>query len=140
MNDSLHQSGNDHDQTSGSSFNFHDPNFVEWWLKSLYLLPPEMQINAAAWLKSVVHVPEVHAEVDLFTARFGAGPLAASIEVLPGLPQEGSTKSGDGAWVEAATASLQRLWREKPSMIWLAGLAVAVLVIRGVSAIGRIFS
>lgn len=140
MNNQLHQTGNDHEQTSGSGFNFHDPNFVEWWLKSLYLLPPEMQINAATWLKSVVHVPEVHAEVDLFNARFGAGPLAASDQVLPGAPHEQPTKTEEGTWFEVATASLQKLWRERPSMIWLAGLAVAVLVIRGVGAIGRIFS
>jgi hypothetical protein len=104
------------------------------------MLPPEMQINAATWVKSVVHVHEVHAEVDLFTARFGAGPLAAHLEVLPGLPHDQPVKSGEGAWFEIATASFQRLWRERPSMIWLAGLAVTVLVIRGVGALGRIFS
>ncbi len=140
MNDQPQQSRNDLEKASGSSFNFHDPNFVEWWLQSLYMLPPEMQINAATWVKSVVHVHEVHAEVDLFTARFGAGPLAAHLEVLPGLPHDQPVKSGEGAWFEIATASFQRLWRERPSMIWLAGLAVTVLVIRGVGALGRIFS
>lgn len=132
-----HQPGQDGVQRS--AFDFHDPRFVEWWLGSLYLLPPEVQISVASSIKAVVHVPEVHAEVDLFAARFGEGPLVEPHALTSNETRDPSMTWKEQSLVDVVTSSFRRLWQERPSVVLLAALAVTVLVLRGLGALSTIF-
>jgi hypothetical protein len=111
-------------------YNFHDPLFVEWWLRSLYLMPAQQQVAAAYAIKNAVSVPAVHAEADLFLAELGEGPLASSVEDQGAAPKAPS----EDEWTDVVAGSLRRLWRERPAVIWLGVISLVVLVIRGVQA------
>lgn len=118
--------------THAQGYNFHDPAFVDWWLRSLYLLPFEQQAAAAHAIKQAVSVPAVHAEADLFLAEIGDGPLAGSVHVQP------LTALAPGAEEEpldVVTGTLRRIWRERPAVIWLLVIAVVVLALRGIKAL-----
>lgn len=112
-------------------YNFHDPLFVEWWLRSLYLLPVDQQVAAAHAIKHVVSVPAVHAEADLFLAEMGEGPLAGSVEVQPAAP----VLSAQEEPLDVVTGSLRRIWRERPAVIWLGVISLVVLALRGIQAL-----
>lgn len=117
--------------THTQGYNFHDPAFVDWWLRSLYLLPFEQQVAAAHAIKQVVSVPAVHAEADLFLAQMGEGPLAGTLHpqlppLAPGAKEEP---------LDVVTGTLRRIYRERPAVIVLGVLAVIVLALRGVKAL-----
>lgn len=112
-------------------YNFHDPLFVEWWLRSLYLLPVDQQVAAAHAIKHAVSVPAVHAEADLFLAELGEGPLAAPVSVQRADPVASSQEEP----LDVVAGTLRRLWRERPAVIWLGVISVGVLVMRGVQAL-----
>ena len=117
--------------THAQGYNFHDPAFVDWWLRSLYLLPFEQQAAAAHAIKQVVSVPAVHAEADIFLAEMGEGPLAVPLHAQP-------TSIAPGAKEEphdVVTGTLRRIWRERPAVIYLGVLAVVVLALRGINAL-----
>jgi hypothetical protein len=118
------------------SYNFHDPLFVEWWLRSLYLMPAQQQVAAAYAIKNAVSVPSVHAEADLFLAELGEGPLASSIEIQDAAP----TAPSEDEWHDVVVGALRRLWRERPAVIWLGVISLVVLVMRGVQALMKLFT
>ena len=121
-------------QTTSShalGYNFHDPAFVDWWLRSLYLLPFEQQAAAAHAIKQVVSVPAVHAEADLFLAEMGEGPLAGALHAQPNPLAPGAEEEP----LDVVTGTLRRIWRERPAVIWLGLIAVVVLALRGIKAL-----
>lgn len=126
MSDSLQAAS-----THAHGYNFHDPEFVDWWLKSLYLLPLEQQVAAAHAIKQVVSVPAVHAEADLFLAEMGEGPLAGAVQVQQTPPAANAEEEP----LDVVTGTLRRIWRERPAVIWLGVISLGVLALRGIQAL-----
>ena len=124
------QATNTHEQ----GYNFHDPAFVAWWLKSLYLLPFEQQASVAHSIKQVVSVPAVHAEADLFLAEMGEGPLAGSNDSQQTTPAA-PTEEGP---LDVVASILQRTRRERPGVFWLGVISVGVLAMRGIQALATL--
>lgn len=116
-------------RVTAAGYEFHSPEFVQWWLHSLYLLPLEQQLAAAQSLKDSVQVPAVHAVVDLFLLglRYSPQSLQRSTPEAP-VPEQREPRSP----TDTAMNTLVGIWRERPAIIWVTVLACIVLAIRGV--------
>ena len=101
---------------------FNEPEFVTWWLGSLYLFPMEDQVAIANHLRASVHEPDVQAEIDGFVAYTSGAWLVAAGE-SPAVDESGA------AVARFALAKIREMFRASP---WLVGFGVAGLLFAAV--------
>lgn len=105
--------------TGWDGYPFHDPDFLGWWLQSLYLLPPDEQVAVALSLRQVLHAPALQAEIDAFVDR--------RVEAVPELTKVVSTGPTSAGHIVAD--KLREMWHTRPWMLagGVAGLAYLVV-------------
>lgn len=126
----------------GSGYGFHDAGFVGWWLRSLYMLPPDLQLEAAQALRTCVHLPAVHAIIDDFCLellqQLEGQPAAATAIARPAASSdEEATSPHWQLQTDTTFGALQRLWRKSPVLTALGLCGLAVMVLRGVQVLAR---
>lgn len=100
---------------------FNQPEFVTWWLGSLYLFPIEDQLAIANHLRASVHEPDVQAEIDGFIAYTSGASLLPADEPSTTGPVDESI----AAVAKFALAKIREMFRANP---WLVGFGVAGLL------------
>jgi hypothetical protein len=108
---------------------FHDPEFVTWWLTSLYLFKPADQIAIAEMLSEAVHAPEVQREIEAFI-DFRSAVLPAEL----GQPVAAESAEPAGA---AVVARFRELWRDNPWMVSAGALAILFFSLKAVWFLGH---
>lgn len=119
-------------------YDFHDPDFVAWWLRSLYMLPVDQQAAAAQSIRMSVNTPQVHAEIDVYLAEFGYGPLAQSVSAQPYSVATGAENASDLAsrpWQETIAGSARTFWDERKPLVIVAVITLGTLAYRGVQSL-----
>ncbi len=111
-------------------YSFHDPDFVEWWLGSLYLLSPEDQVAVAEVVINAVNIPEIQTLIAQFVeSRMNADRQDQGEPDFTVAPPVLT-----GSFIEKAMQSARffthKAWKENP---WLVGIACIGFVF----AIGR---
>lgn len=109
-----------------SGYAFNDPDFVAWWLQSLFLLDFDDQVRIAMELRLKLNTPEVMAEIDAFVVQ-------RSFQTEVDLDGAGDLKSRDLVIAE----SLRGIWQRSP---WMAGGAVVAALFfagKGIWFVGR---
>jgi hypothetical protein len=118
------------------TYAFHDPEFVTWWLGSLYMLKPIDQITVAEILRDSIHIPVIKDELDAFI-QFQMEQGGIERQVEPGAEQAEIEAAPEfvGTRLEQAIQSIKfhfnRYRKENPWMVIIAGGGLAFLVVRG---------
>jgi hypothetical protein len=119
-------------QPRSDGFDFHEPEFVHWWLRSHFLLSVDDQIAVAENLRRVVAVPEVHEAIDQFI--LSVGHLVPEDERM----DVGSSHAPDDAHVltpktpmEAAALGALKVWNERRGLCYLLGAIIFVYAAKG---------
>lgn len=127
-------------QHADEGYRFHNPEFVAWWLRSLYLLPPHLQLEAADAVRSSVHLPTVHAQVDHFTVDLLQQLEGPHVEPAARPADEGASSAdldGRQAGPGSVSTALQRMWRKAPVLTVAGVIGLVVLVTRGAQVVLR---
>lgn len=118
-------------ESSYPVYAFHEPEFVTWWLGSLYLLRPVEQKELALIMKETVNVPAVHACIDQFVARFeDIGNEAAG-----GDTPDPKTMT----WRQVLVWRIRGMWETHQTVLLLFGAALLYFVGKGMWIVGREF-
>ena len=126
------------------SFDFHDPEFVRWWLQSHYLLPMNDQIALAETLRDRISLVAVQDAIDEFLDERVDG--VAEFEVLEPIQVEQRAGQAMGAGEElrsmamtdVAVASVRRLWYERRPLMLIFIAVVMLFAVRGLLALGHL--
>lgn len=120
---------------------FHDPEFVEWWLGSLYMLPAADQIAIAEILDLGIHAPKVKAVLDNFIRDLH--PEAIGPNAMHAGVQVDAPPSFEGTFVERsiqfARYHVVAYWRTNPWMVVIAASGLVFAVGRGVWFVAKEF-
>lgn len=110
---------------------FHEPEFVTWWLGSLYLLRPAEQRELALILRETVNVPEVHERIDEFLARFEDAEEDVTVGDGPDLKAMN--------WRQVVIWRIRGMWETHQTVLLLFGAALLFFVGKGMWVVGREF-
>jgi hypothetical protein len=109
-------------------YDFHDEEFVTWWLNSLYLFPPHEQLAIAQQLRNAVHAPRAALEIEAFlTIRMQAieDGYGTAQDKLP--PDENAPLRRDAG----IAGFLAPFWRSNPWTTVLGVVAAAFFLAKG---------
>lgn len=113
---------------------FHDPEFVEWWLRSLYMLSPDDQVGIARAMSERIQVPAVKTVCAEFIALFGSSVVNAvatdTADEPPALKFDPSADRFTQA-SQVATAKFAEIWAANRKLIVLAGIGIVFFVGKG---------
>ncbi len=125
---------------AAAEYPFHDADFVSWWLGSLFLLPPQLQIESALSVNASVHKAEVREVLDAFVAETSAGQPGQPGEVEgAGPPQGPEGEPVPQTALDAAGWRLRELWRASPFATAIGVLGLGYGVVKGLLALGSAF-
>lgn len=95
-------------------YQFQKPEWLRWWLRSLYMLEPADQIEVAARVMEVVHVKTARDVLESFILEVGEA-LPEDGSATSALGRGGQAKAADdGAAREAEDDEDARAWMAKP--------------------------
>lgn len=119
-------------------YDFHDPDFVKWWLQSLYLVSPVEQVGIAKAVSERIQVPAVKAVCVEFAAGFDL-PEAETVVVdgpvaQPALEFDPSADRLTQA-SQVATAKFAELWSANRKLIIVAGIGIIFFVGKGLATL-----
>ncbi|GEM_PF-2233826 len=120
-----------------AEYPFHDADFVSWWLGSLFLLPPQLQIEAALSVNASVHKVGVREVLDAFVAEMSAGQPREADESAPPQGPEGEPVPQNA--LDAAAWKLRQLWRASPLATAVGVLGLGYGVVKGLLAVAGAF-
>lgn len=119
-------------QSRSDGFDFHEPEFAIWWLRSHFLLSIDDQIAVAENLRRVVAVPEVHEVIDQYILSIGR------LDHEDKMTDDGSASSRDVDFapmpkspIEAATLGAIKVWNERRGLCYLLGVIILGYAARG---------
>jgi len=109
-----------------SGYAFNEPDFVAWWLQSLFLLDYEDQVRVAEDLRLKLNTPEVTAEIDAFVAHRSFQPEGEQDAL--GVPKSKEL---------IISESLRGLWQRSPWMVGGALFAALFFAAKGIWFVGK---
>jgi hypothetical protein len=120
-----------------AEYPFHDADFVSWWLGSLFLLPPQLQIESALSVNASVHKAEVREVLNAFVAEMSAGQPGETEGAGP--PQGPEGEPVPQTALDAAGWRLRQLWRASPFATAIGVLGLGYGVVKGLLAVAGAF-
>ena len=128
--------------SAGGGYDFHDPDFVKWWLQSLYLVDPESQVGIAQAVSERIQVPAVKAVCAEFAAGFdlavGETDVSNRPAPQPALkldPTFDPTADRLTQASQVATAKLAELWSVNRKLLIVAGIGIIFFVGKGLATL-----
>lgn len=108
------------------AYAFHDPEFVTWWLGSLYLLQPVDQALVADVLRSAIHEPRVQEELSAFIALRTEEQIPQVEDEHPTVPKFEGTRTEQA--IQVMGYQLGQQWEHNRWLLltFLAGLTFVV--------------
>ncbi len=113
-------------------FAFHDPEFVTWWLTSLYLFKLEDQIAIAGLLSDAVHAPDAKREIEAFIEYHLGGTVAEQ-------PERPTEIDVSASAVDVVLVRVRELWRSSPWMVAIGAVALLFFSGKAIWFVGKEF-